>query len=107
MLDSTIINVPKSRLRQQYRTQLGIVMDVLQACMDAGSQGTLITKISRFANLSHYVTMDNCKKLIEAGLIESTRVEKSMIYKITNKGINYFHEFQSFQDLVKEINLRL
>lgn len=101
------IVVSKSRLRQQYRTQFGISMHILQVCMDAGSEGTIITKISRFVNLSHYATSDSCKKLVDAGLIEIIKIEKMVIYKITDKGICHFHELQQFQDFIKELNIRL
>mgnify|MGYP003624025608 CR=1 FL=1 len=102
----TILAMAKSRTRQQYRTQLGIASDVLQVCMGAGIEGTLITKISRYANLSHYASMESCQKLIDAGLIESTKIQKNIVYKITSKGINFLSEFQRFQDLIKEVNIR-
>lgn len=105
MLDLTTPNMTSPK--QKYRSRLEITIDILQICMEAGSVGILITKISRCSNLSHYVAAEKCKELIDAGLIELIKGERNIIYKITYKGINCVHEFQRFQHLVKEINIRL
>ena len=103
---TAMISETKSSVRRQYRTSIGIAGDILQVCMNAGIDGAMITTISRKANLSHYAVLDNCQKLIDAGLIETVRTKRNQIFKISNKGIHFFQEFQRFQDLVKEINLR-
>ena len=102
----TMMNKTKSIIRRQYRTALGIAGDILQICMYAGVEGAKVTTISRQANLSHYAVLDNCQKLIDAGLIQNIRVNRNLIFKITNKGTCFFQEFQRFQDLVKDVNLR-
>jgi predicted transcriptional regulator len=96
----------KSFLKQQYRSSLGISGDILQACMNAGIEGILISKISQRANLSHTTAIENSRKLIDAGMIKSVRNKKNYIFIITEKGIKFFQEFQKFQDVVKEINIR-
>ena len=50
-------------LLKQNRSVLGIVRDILQACVDAGINGILVSKISQRANLSYGKATDNCQKL--------------------------------------------
>ncbi|WP_231561874.1 hypothetical protein, partial [Nitrosococcus oceani] len=44
----------ESMSKQPYRSELGMISDILQVAMDYGRQGTIITTIARRANLSHY-----------------------------------------------------
>ncbi len=110
MASTETLNNIKSRdtsfLKQQYRTSLGIIYDILQVCMDAGIDGIPISKISQKANLSHNAVMNNCKKLIDVGMIETSRIKRKYIFAITEKGIKFFSELQKFQDIVREINIR-
>lgn len=57
--------------KQPYRTELGMISDILKVAIDYGRQGTIITTIARNANLSHYTATDKCQKLIDFGLMES------------------------------------
>ncbi|TLX71397.1 MAG: transcriptional regulator [Thaumarchaeota archaeon] len=102
MTTSTI----KTFLKQQNRGSLAITRDILQACMHAGIEGILISKISQNANLSYNTVRKSCQKLIDADLIKSVRSKRSYIFIITEKGIKFFHEFQKFQDTIMEINIR-
>lgn len=92
--------------RPQYRSTLGIIRDVLQACMDSGMQGTLISEISRKANLSHYAALGNCRRLATAGLLTPIRTKRNNIFSITEKGIRFFHEFERFHEIAKELKIR-
>ncbi|HYL65658.1 MAG TPA: winged helix-turn-helix domain-containing protein [Nitrosopumilaceae archaeon] len=107
-LTSTSTDLPTSKLflKHQHRSTLSITGDILQACMDAGVDGILISKISQKANLSYTTAMNNCQKLINADMIRSIRNERKHIFTITEKGIKFFKEFQKFYDMVKEINIR-
>jgi predicted transcriptional regulator len=96
----------KPFLKQQYRSSLGISGDILQVCMNAGIEGILLSKISQRANLSHTATIENSRKLINAGMIKPVKGKRNYIFIITEKGIKFFQEFQKFQDVVKEINIR-
>ncbi|MGI0087594.1 MAG: hypothetical protein ACREBI_06500 [Nitrosotalea sp.] len=40
--------------KHQYRSELGIISDVLSVIIDCGRHGAIISSISRKANLSHY-----------------------------------------------------
>ena len=92
--------------KQQYRSEMGIIADILNVAMEGGCQGVIISAISRRANLSHYAVLEKCQKLIDAGLVESMKEERNRLYKITEKGIQFFQEFQRFQGVVQVLNLR-
>jgi len=80
--------------------------DILNVTMDGGSQGVIVSAISRKANLSHYAVLDKCEKLVTAGIIDTKKDERNRLFAITEKGIAFFKEFQRFQDLVQSMNLR-
>jgi predicted transcriptional regulator len=92
--------------KQQYRSEMGIIADILGVTMDGGTQGVIVSAISRMANLSHYAVLDKCQKLIDAGLVNSRKDERNRLFVITEKGIRFFQEFRRFQDLVLAMNLR-
>ena len=92
--------------KQQYRSEMGIIADILNVAMEGGCQGVIISAISRRANLSHYAVLEKCQKLIDAGLVESMKEDSNRLYKITEKGIQFFQEFQRFQGVVQVLNLR-
>ncbi|VVC06225.1 Winged helix-turn-helix [uncultured archaeon] len=85
---------------------MGIIADILGVTMDGGLQGVIISAISRRANLSHYAVLEKCQKLIDAGLVESMKDDRNRLFKITEKGIKFFQEFQRFQGVVQGLNLR-
>jgi predicted transcriptional regulator len=92
--------------KQQYRSEMGIIADILGVTMDGGIQGVIVSAISRRANLSHYAVLEKCQKLIDAGLVESMKDDRNRLFRITEKGIRFFQEFQRFQNVVQGLNLR-
>lgn len=100
------MSIRRTMPKQQYRTSMGILSEILQIIMDGGLEGVMISEISRKANLSHNGTADNCQKLLNAYLIESIRKGRNYIFVITPKGIEFFKEFKIFQDMAQEMNLR-
>ena len=95
-----------SMSKQQYRSEMGIMGDILDVTMDGGRNGVIVSAISRKANLSHYAVLDKCEKLIAAGLIESVKNDRNRVFILTEKGIEFFQEFQKFQSLIQSMNLR-
>jgi hypothetical protein len=67
-----------SMSKQQYRSEMGIMGDILDVTADGGRGGVIVSAISRKANLSHYA----------------------------EKGLQFFQEFKRFQGLVESMNLR-
>jgi predicted transcriptional regulator len=96
----------KSNTPKQYRSEMGIIGDILCVARDCGAQGAIISSISRRANLSHYAVLEKCQKLIDAGLIKTDKDDRNRIFIITEKGIRFFQEFQRFQILIEPMNLR-
>ena len=92
--------------KQQYRSEMGIMGDILNVTADAGRDGIIVSAISRKANLSHYAVLDKCEKLIEAGLVDSIKNDRNRVFQITEKGLEFFQEFKKFQGLVESMNLR-
>ncbi|KAG2478460.1 MAG: hypothetical protein NPMRTH1_490002 [Nitrosopumilales archaeon] len=95
-----------SMSKQQYRSEMGIMGDILDVTMDGGREGVIVSAISRRANLSHYAVLDKCEKLVTAGLVDSVKNERNRLFMITEKGLEFFQEFRRFQDLVESMNLR-
>ncbi len=95
-----------SMSKQQYRSEMGIMGDILDVTMDGGRGGVIVSAISRKANLSHYAVLDKCEKLVTAGLVDSVKNERNRLFMITEKGLEFFSEFRRFQDLVESMNLR-
>ena len=92
--------------KQQYRSEMGIMGDILNVTMEGGRQGTIVSAISRRANLSHYAVIEKCEKLSSAGLVQTLRTDKNRLYTITEKGIEFVQEFRKFQSLLDALNLR-
>jgi predicted transcriptional regulator len=92
--------------KQQHRSDLGIISDVLETTMDYGMRGAVISSIARGSNLAHYTAVEKCQRLVELGLMELKNNEKNQTYNITEKGINYFHEMQKFIEVVEQIKIR-
>ena len=92
--------------KQQYRSEMGIMGDILDVTMDGGREGVIISAISRKANLSHYAVLDKCEKLVTAGLVDSVKNDRNRLFMITEKGLEFFQEFRRFQGLVESMNLR-
>ena len=92
--------------KQQYRSEMGIMGDILDVTMDGVQRGVIVSAISRKANLSHYAVLDKCEKLINAGLMQSERSDRNRLFKITEKGLDFIQEFQKFQNLIESMNLR-
>lgn len=93
-------------MKQQYRSELGIISEILQVTMDCGIEGAIISLIARRANLSHYTAIEKCQKLIDFGLMELRVDKKNRSFAITEKGIQFYHEMQKFIEIAQEIKIR-
>ncbi len=75
---------------------MGIMGDILDVAMEGGRQGTIVSAISRRANLSHYAVIEKCEKLSSAGLVESVRTDKNRLYTITEKAYSLSKNSEDF-----------
>lgn len=96
----------KSFVKTPYRSEMGIISDVLDTIMEGGMHGVIASTLSRRANLSYNTLAEKCKKLVDAGLIRSARAERKVLFKITEKGIWFFRELQKFEEFATQINVR-
>ena len=92
--------------KQQYRSEMGIMGDILDVTVEGGRNGVIVSAISRRANLSHYAVLDKCEKLVSAGLVESVKNDRNRVFSVTSKGLEFFREFKRFQNIVESMNLR-
>jgi predicted transcriptional regulator len=83
-----------------------MISDILSVIIDGGRQGAIISAISRRANMSHYTAIEKCQKLIDAGLIESSSNNRSRIFVITEKGIQFFQEIKKVIETAQVIKIR-
>jgi predicted transcriptional regulator len=90
-------------LPQQFRSEMGMISDILRITVACGKQGTIISAISRRANLSHYVTIEKCQKLVDFGLMESITDKRNHTFIITEKGMQFFQEMKKFIEKSKEM----
>lgn len=92
--------------RKQYRSEIGIVRDILDVTADAGRGGILVSQITRYANLSHYAALTKCEKLVGAGLVQYNKSGRNRIFMITEKGLAFVSEMDKFKRLADNLNLR-
>lgn len=93
-------------MKQQYRSEIGVISDILSVTADYGTQGTIISSIARRANLTHYTAVDKCQKLIDFGLMITVNDGKNRNFVVTEKGIVFFQNLQKFVKIAQEINIR-
>ena len=96
----------RSISKQQYRSEMGIISEILGVTMDSGRGGAIISSIARRTNLSHYAVVEKCQKLVDAGLVESTSNNRNHIFIVTEKGIQFFRELQKFIEIAQSIKVR-
>ena len=58
-----------STAKQQYRSRIEILGDILNTAAYEGQNGVNLSTVSRKANLSHYIALEKCDRLIQAGLM--------------------------------------
>jgi predicted transcriptional regulator len=104
--EKSTLETCKNMSKQQYRSEMGIISEILGVTMDNGRGGAIISSIARKANLSHYTVVEKCQKLIDAGLLESTNNNRNHTFVVTEKGIQFFQELQKFIEIVQSIKVR-
>ncbi len=90
--------------KQQYRSEIGILSDILSIIADSGRSGVMISNISRAANVSHGSVNEKCQKLIDADLV--VRDGKGRTFFITDKGAVFLEQLHRFTEIMKSMNIR-
>jgi predicted transcriptional regulator len=100
-LDGTIsIQKPK------YRSELGIVLDILDLLSSEGQNGVIVSTISRIANVSYNSVNERCLKMVSGGLVRSVKNKKNHRYIITEDGMEFLANLRQFTDRIKAMNIR-
>jgi predicted transcriptional regulator len=102
----TDLEICKNISKKQYRSEMGIISEILCLTMDSGRGGAIISSIARGANLSHYAVTEKCQKLIDAGMVESTSTNRNHTFVITEKGMQFVQELQKFIEIAQSLKVR-
>lgn len=98
----TNITIPKPK----YRSEIGIIVDMLGVIASSGRHGINVSAISRMANVSYNAINLKCQKLVAAGFVELYKTKNKTMYSITPSGIEFFEKLQKFTDTMREMNIR-
>lgn len=93
-------------VKQQYRSEIGILSDILSTIADSGRSGVIISTISRVANVSYNSVNEKCQKLVNANLVKSVKDGRGCTFFITEKGVTFLEQLHKFTDVMKSMNIR-
>ena len=80
----------------RYRTEIGIVGDILNIIASTGSRGILISTMGKRARISHVTAKAKCFKLIEGELVQPGNGGR---FTITQKGLLFSKQWERFRGL--------
>lgn len=92
--------------KQQYRSEIGTISDILSVITDSGKNGIIISAVSRMTNVSYKALNEKCQKLIDANLVKSVKDGRICTFFITEKGVIFFEQLCKFTDMMKSMNIR-
>lgn len=92
--------------KQQYRSEIGIMHDILGIIVESGRDGVIISTISRLANVSYNSVNAKCKKLIDANLVKLVKDGKGSTFFITEHGVTFFEQLCRFTDMMRSASIR-
>lgn len=92
--------------KQQYRSEIGILSDILRAISDSGKGGITISTIARAANIAHSSANEKCQKLVEASIVRSVKDGRGCTFFITENGAAFFEQLRKFTDMMRSANIR-
>ncbi len=90
--------------RKKYRSQAGIVYDVLKTVMEYGEVS--ITHIMYGANLPFDRTKEVVKSLVNRGLLEGVTVDGKTVYRMTGRGYEALKELEKAKKLLEELGFK-
>ncbi|MBI5146366.1 MAG: transcriptional regulator [Thaumarchaeota archaeon] len=93
-------------VKQQYRSEIGILSDILSVIADSGRNGVTISTVSRMANVSYNSINEKCKKIVDANLVKSIKDGRGCTFFITEKGVIFLEQLRRFTDVMKSMNIR-
>jgi len=105
-LQKTNSNKVARTRRSRYRSEIGIISDMLTAISNSGRGGIAVSAIARIANVSYNSVNEKCQKLIDAGLISYKKGGKNNTFRITENGIEFLAQVLQFTETAKSMNIR-
>lgn len=93
-------------VKQQYRSEIGIIGDILGAIAEHGKGGAAISAVSKAANVSYNSLNEKCQKLVDANLVKSIRDDVGCTFFITEKGVTFLEQLLKFTNTMKSMNIR-
>lgn len=101
-MDGTSVTISKPK----YRSELGIVLEILDLLASRGRQGIIVSAIARIANVSYNSVNEICQKLVDGELVILFKDKNKCRYIITEKGIAFLTELRQFANLIQSLNIR-
>jgi predicted transcriptional regulator len=93
---------------QQYRTRPRIISDILLKAHSSGKDGGAnISGFMRSCNLSYSVAAGLLSELVGAGLLLESRDDRTVRYKISERGSVFLDKYGQLQEFVQAYGLRL
>lgn len=92
-------------VRGKYRSEVGIVADMLCAIVDYGRCGATMSEITRAAHVSHSSASKKIQKLVDAGIVGSCN-SQGCRFTITERGVAFLEQFLRFTDTIRKMNIR-
>jgi predicted transcriptional regulator len=92
--------------KQQYRSEIGILGDILGVIANSGEDGIIISTISRNTNVAYNSVSERCKKLVDANLVRSVKDGRGCTFFITDRWAMFLEQLRKFTDVMKSMNIR-
>lgn len=90
-----------------YRNNIQIMADMLQAVADSGQGGIRITPLIQKSNLAHKRISKFIDKLTGTALINKIEYDGNHAFVITEKGRSYLESYAKFHDMAESFGLEL
>lgn len=94
------------RPRKMPRGSLSILESILQIISEGGMEGTIATKVANISGVTYVETIKKCQKLVDVGFLESWREGRLLLFRTTQKGLEFLSGVQQILDVARSINLR-
>jgi predicted transcriptional regulator len=101
-----MIRLASTDAAKKYRSELGIISDILDTIAASGRQGINVSAIARAANVSYNTINQKCQKLVDAGFVDSQKSKNKTIYFITPSGIEFLERLRGFTEAIRAMDIR-
>ncbi len=92
--------------RPKYRSELGIIADILDAIASSGRQGINVSAVSRIANVSYNTINQKCQKLASVGFVESQRIVTRQYTLSHHQASSFLERLRGFTETIRSMNIR-